>query len=118
MEHFQQLFTHTPTYGIVICRVCMYVVPRGQISSHLREHHPNIAPAARSTLGDISKQLKPLVKAQAEIVFLPPGSLPTTGLSVFPDSYRCQMTESRGEICPYICRTSCGMQGHCRDEHQ
>ena len=55
---------------------------------------------------------------ESDVIYPNPSDLPLDALPVYFDGLKCIGNDDQGRPCLYICRTPCGIQKHCKEEHK
>jgi len=118
-QQFQRFFQVWPEHKIIQCTRCKYAVVPTQIQGHLKDQHKSIAGV------DVRKEITKYVREHVDditwqkegVEYPPPDSKPVGGFPLFPDGLRCVSTDQFDRECGYVCRTTIGMQDHCKKIH-
>jgi hypothetical protein len=117
MDKFDSLFTAYPQYHVVICNKCQIAVIPAQVEEHLRKQHSRLSRQERCDIAKRYHCLSDVALVESEVKYPKPGQPPLDTLPIYFDGLKCIGVDAQGQRCQYICRTPCGIQKHCKEEH-
>lgn len=106
----QELFIHRPEFGVIICRKCAFAVIPQQVDRHIKDHHPSTKARRRTAIVASVEATDAIARRPIDVLYPDPDDSPIAGLPLFDNGLQCW-------DCAYLCRTSLGMQQHCRANH-
>jgi hypothetical protein len=117
MDELSRIFIHHVEYRIVVCTTCQFAVVPSQVLQHLKKHHNRLTHQQRRTIAEKVCSLPQLALVESDVIYPRPNQLPIDTLPVFFDGLKCIGKHEDGNACRYMCRTTTGMQKHCKDKH-
>lgn len=117
MDEFNRIFLHLTEYRIIICASCQFAVVPTQVEQHLKKHHRRLTLQQRRAVVEKVHSLSQLALVESDVVYPQPHQSAIDALPVHFDGLKCIGKDDNGTSCKYICRTTCGIQKHCKDKH-
>ena len=117
MDDFEGLIEHLPQYRIIFCRKCQFAPVPNQVKNHLVAHHPRLSAEQRQSILDKLSSLPDLAYVEADVIYPRPRNAPVRGVPIYYDGLACKGKDTEGRRCRYVCRTTQGIQEHCRKQH-
>ena len=118
MDEFDRLFTTYPQYHVTICTRCQVAIIPAQVEEHLRKQHSRLSRQQRHDIADKFHRLCDVALVESDVIYPNPSDPPLDALPVYFDGLKCIGNDDQGRPCLYICRTPCGIQKHCKEEHK
>ena len=118
MDEFDRLFTTYPQYRVTICTRCQVAIIPAQVEEHLRKQHSRLSRQQRHDIADKFHRLCDVALVESDVIYPNPSDPPLDALPVYFDGLKCTGNDNQGRLCLYICRTPCGIQKHCKEEHK
>lgn len=92
------------------------VIP-AQVEEHLRKQHGRLPRQERHEIAERYHNFRNVALVESDVVYPKPSQPPLDTLPIYLDGLKCTGNDIQGQPCLYVCRTPCGIQKHCKEEH-
>lgn len=117
MDEFDRSFTTYPRYRVIVCNKCQVAVIPAQVEEHLRKQHSRLSRQERHDIAERFYSFRNIALVESDVIYPKSSEPPLDALPIYFDGLKCTGSDAQGQPCLYICRTPCGIQQHCKEEH-